>query len=430
MDLIIWLRDYTIGVIRNPAFFLGLISFLGLVLQRKSVSEVISGTLKAIIGVMVLLVGVDIIIKSLAPISSAFERLFSIESSVEIADFSVFLGDYGSQIGMVMLGGFILNIVIARFTPLKTIFLTGHIIYWFAMLFVAIGVEHGLTGTQLVIFALVFQVLYLSVMPWLARPLVRNLTGDDSFTIGHTATIFCLIGDVVGRVVKKRTDAEDLNLPKSLTFFRDTTVTAGIVLFGVYFVVLLSLSPSLYQEVLDKHSLVGKDMLVISLEQGMMFAAGLIIILTGSRMMLSEIVPAFKGIADKIVPNAVPALDIPLIFPFGANSLLIGFIVSLGSSLVAIFVLGFWGIFSVALIPMTVACYFDVAPGSIFANKRGGVLAAIITGMIGGVLMIVLVGVALPLMATTAGTFIQAWGGNDFSLWMIISEPFARLLGS
>lgn len=31
-------------------------------------------------------------------------------------------------------------------------------------------------------------------------------------------------------------------------------------------------------------------------------------------MMLAEIVPAFRGIATKLAPGSVPAMDIPLIF--------------------------------------------------------------------------------------------------------------------
>lgn len=33
-------------------------------------------------------------------------------------------------------------------------------------------------------------------------------------------------------------------------------------------------------------------------------------------MMLAEIVPAFRGIATKLAPGSVPAMDIPLIFPY------------------------------------------------------------------------------------------------------------------
>ena len=73
--------------------------------------------------------------------------------------------------------------------------------------------------------------------------------------------------------------------------------------------------------------------------QAITFAAGVYIILAGVRMLIAEIIPAFKGIADKLVPNTKPALDCPTIFPFAPNAVIIGFIFSFIAGLVSMFIL-------------------------------------------------------------------------------------------
>ena len=86
-----------------------------------------------------------------------------------------------------------------------------------------------------------------------------------------------------------------------------------------------------------------EPLITYSLIQGITFAAGMIILLTGVRMILGEIIPSFKGIADKLAKGSIPALDIPMIFPYGPNALLIGFIIALITSIGTLFLLGHQG---------------------------------------------------------------------------------------
>ncbi|WP_415314852.1 PTS ascorbate transporter subunit IIC [Clostridium perfringens] len=415
--------DFCVSFFRNPALFMGLVVAIGLILQRKPIDAILKGIFKGIIGMVILLKGVDIVVSSITPLANAFSGLFNTQSNSTLGDFNVFLGQYGSYVGLILLCGFVINVIIARYTRFKTIYLTGNILFWYPMLFLAVGIENNVSGLKLFIFTLIMYILVITIFPYILRKHVKYVTGNDSFTIGHTASIYCLLGSYIGKLVgQKDKNIENLNLPKSLSFFRDTNITAAIVMFIVYIIVGLFIGKE------SRIAIYGSEPLITySLIQGITFAAGMIILLTGVRMILGEIIPSFKGIADKLAKGSIPALDIPMIFPYGPNALLIGFIIALITSIGTLFLLGASGVLTFALIPLVVACYFDVAPGAIFANARGGWPAAIITSALGGIILMVLAAISLNLVSGTVGNFIQTYGGNEFSIWVIIGDLVGKL---
>ena len=417
------------NIFRQPPIFLGLIALVGMLLQKKDFSTIIKGTLKTVIGVVVLMRGVDIIVASINPIGQAFADMFAAEGMRTIDPdfgFGAFLGTHGSTIGLVMVLAFLVNLLVARFTKLKNIFLTGHIFFWMSFIFVAAGVEGGLSGTALVVFATIMLSLYIVVTPALIKPFVKRVTGDDSFTIGHTAVGLGIIGGLIGKAFgnkdPKATSTENLTIPQWMEFVRDTTVTTGIVMLLFYFVVGLIIG-----EEGRANAFGGGDVVSYSILQGMTFGAGITVLLTGVRMMLNEIIPAFHGISAKLIPNSTPALDIPMVFPYAPNALLIGFIVSIATSIVTLVVISLTGRLAYSLVPLTVACFFDVAPAAIFGNATGGRRGAILASAIGGVLLMVFAAVSLPFLASTGADFLQAFGGNDFSIFAVLSGFVARI---
>ena len=58
------------NVLRNAAVLLGLIAMLGLLLQRKSLADVVKGSLMAAFGMVILTEGVSILIGTIAPINA------------------------------------------------------------------------------------------------------------------------------------------------------------------------------------------------------------------------------------------------------------------------------------------------------------------------------------------------------------------------
>lgn len=87
-------------------------------------------------------------------------------------------------------------------------------------------------------------------------------------------------------------------------------------------------------------------------------------------MAIGEIVPAFKGIADRFVKGAKPALDAPTVFPFAPNAVIIGFLCSFAGGIVSIFLLPLFGL--TVIVPGLVPHFFAVLQQACMAMQQEG----------------------------------------------------------
>ena len=153
------------------------------------------------------------------------------------------------------------------------------------------------------------------------------------------------------------------------------------------------------------------------------FTAGFVIVLQGVRMMLAEIVPAFKGISERIVPDAIPALDCPVIFPFAPNAVIVGFLASLAGALVCFAILPFTGL--PIIIPGLIPAFFVGAAAGVLANAQGGLRGTIIGCFANGLILNFLPALLLPLLGSL-GFANTTFGDADFVLNGIIIGNLAK----
>lgn len=407
------------------AIFLALIAMVGLILQKKSFSEIARGSMMTAIGFFVLSQGTGIITgSSINGLSGAFNVIMPQANTSPDIDMSI----YGTQIGIVMLVAFLINLVFARFTRWKSVFLTGHMLYWFPYVFIAAGVDAGLTGTKLVVLATVFTALYMIVSPNLIRPLVKEVTGDDSFTIGHPTTVLSLISGYLGKLIgDKSKSTEAIKFPKKLGFFREVSLTGSITICITYIVMyFILLANDFVPGEVWGYAGGSTGIFTYIFTKSIYFGVGITIMLLGVRMLIAEIVPAFKGIAEKVVPGAIPALDCPVIFSFAPNALIIGFLVSMITSVITILLTA--GMFPTVIIPLTVTCFFEIGCAAIIGNATGGIRGCICGAAVSGIIMVFLVGFGSHFFGNTINNWMLIYGGQDFSLWGIIEGLFARLI--
>lgn len=407
------------NIFQNTPVLMALIVALGLILMKKKWDEVLKGAFLAAIGMTIINLSVDMLIATVVP-DSALTGIATDGGGVATSD-AGFLEHHGGEVGIAMFLGMVLHLLIARFTRIKTVFLTGHMLFWFPFLFVAAGIEAGLTGLAVILTAAVFSALYFSIMPWILRKYVFAVTGDESFTLGHPSGILALIA---GAVAKKFGDTskstEDLKLSKRLSFFREIAITGGIVVFIIYLLVGI-----VYKAQLDA---MGENIFFYALGRGFTFGAALTFLLMGVRMLIGQIVPAFEGISSKLVKGALPAYDAPILFNYRPNAAMIGFLVSLIASSVVLVVCNIFNVFGVALIPLIVTCFFEVGVAAVIAEGQGGLRGTILGTLVVSVVMILLVGVSAMLFKTTVQYWLLLSGGNDFSLFGPIALGINKLL--
>lgn len=115
-------------VLSEPAVLVGLIALIGLIAQKKPVTECIKGTVKTIMGFVILGAGAGLVVSSLGDFANIFQHAFGIQGVVpnNEAIVSVAQKSFGKEMAMIMFFAMVINIMIARFTPWKFIFLTGH----------------------------------------------------------------------------------------------------------------------------------------------------------------------------------------------------------------------------------------------------------------------------------------------------------------
>jgi PTS system ascorbate-specific IIC component len=417
--------DFIISeIFGQGAIFLALIALVGLLLQKKPLTDVLRGTMMTAIGFFVLTQGVGIIAgNSISGIAGAFSAVMPDANQVVDID----MGSYGTQIGIVMVVAFACNLIFARFTKWKSVFLTGHMLYWFPYVFIAAGISAGLQGVTLIIVATVFTALYMIVSPNIIRPFVREVTGDDSFTLGHPTTILSLISGYIGKAVgDKSKSTEDLKLSDKLGFLREVSITGSFVIAATYIIMMFimmanGLSPA---EVWG----IDGSMFTYIFTQSIMFGVGVTVMLLGVRMLISEIVPAFQGIAQKLIPGAIPALDCPMLFPYAPNALIIGFIVGMIASTITIILTAGMGIFPILVIPLVFTCFFEVGTAAIIGNGTGGLRGCIIGSAVAGIVMVFLVGFGAYFFEGTINGWMLVFGGNDFSLWGIVMGFLSNLI--
>ncbi len=420
-------------VLSTPAIFVGLIALLGLLLQKKDAQSCIKGTIKTILGFIVLNAGADVVQAAIVPFGDLFQAAFGVAGVVpnNEAITSLALSEYAVQTASIFALGMCANIILARFSKLKYIFLTGHHALYMSCLIAILMSISGLTGAKLILAGALLLGLVMAVFPALMQPTIEAITGDDSLALGHFGSGCYWLSAQIGKLFGSNDDTtttEDIKFPQTLSFLRENTISIALAMFLCYIVVAgvaNFTAPELASEIVA-----GDNWVLYSIIKSITFSAGIYIVLAGVRMLINEIVPAFKGISEKLVPNAKPALDCPIIFPFAPNAVLIGFFCSFVGGILALVILalmGSAGMLVPIILPGAVLHFFCGATVGVCGNARGGLKGCIAGAFVHGVIATFLAAGLYPVLGSM-GFANTTFSDTDFTLVGIVFGNLTKIV--
>ena len=420
-----------------PAYPVGILAAIGLIALRRTAGQVAGGAIKAVLGFLLIGAGATLVSASLTPLGAMIQGALGAQGVVPTngAIAGIAQEEFGAQVSWLMILGFVVAILLARFTPLRYVFLTGHHLLFMATLITIVMASAGMpTPVVVVLGALLLGVLMVS-LPALAQPWTRRVSGDDSIAIGHFGTAGYVAAGAVGRLVDPKgrsRSTEDIKVPEGLRFLRDSMVATALSMVLMYVVVAIVYVVRAGQETafgaFENGATSIGNYLMQSVTQGLQFGIAVAVILFGVRTILGELVPAFQGIAAKVVPGAIPALDAPIVFPYAQNAVLIGFLSSFAGGLVGLLLLGVWlgPAFGLALIlPGLVPHFFTGGAAGVYGNATGGRRGAVAGGLVNGLLVTFLPALLLKVLGTF-GSANTTFGDTDFGWFGILIGYGAR----
>lgn len=412
-------------ILSEPALLMGLIAFIGLVALRKPAHKVMTGTLGPILGYLMLSAGSNVITTTLDPLAQMIEHGFNITGVVPNNEAVTAVAQelLGVETMSILVAGYVFNLLIARFTKYKYIFLTGHHSFFMACLLSAVLGALEFSGWEMIIIGGFLLGAWSAISPAIGQKFTLQVTDGDEIAMGHFSSLGYYISAWIGKMVgNPEQSTEDIEVPEKYSFLRNTTISTALTMIVMYLIAAIAAGSDFVS------GLAGEtNPYLYAVISGMQFAVGVAIVYNGVRMILADLIPAFEGVATKLIPNSVPAVDCAVFFPYAPTAVILGFAFSFLGGVIGMLVLG--GIGGVLIIPGMVPHFFCGATAGIYGNATGGRRGAMIGAFVNGLLLAFLPAMLLPVLGDL-GFANTTFGDADFAVIGILIGRIGEWLGT
>ncbi len=410
-------------ILQKAPYMVGFLTLLGYCLMKKKWYDTLSGTLKAIIGMLILNAGSAGLTSTFRPILAGLKDRFNLTAAVidpyygqnaVTAGVTEVFGKGFSQAMTLLLIAFLVNIVLVRFnkiTKCRTLFTTGHVqvqqaatAYWLILFALP-----GLRNHDYILLAVMAVILgaYWAVGSNLTVKPMQELSEGAGFAIAHQQMFgirlaYFLADKFFGKDDGKKKDREfkkvgEMEMPGFFSIFNENMVCTAILMTAFFGVIMAIIGKDFF--VAEGATTEAENFAFFIFNTSLQFAVYLAILQLGVRTFVTELTASFQGIADKLLPSSVPGVDCAVCYGFGdANAVTFGFLAGLTGQILAILALILMGSPTIIICGF-VPVFFDNATIGLVANEKGGIKACLILPFLSG------------LVQVFGAAFISGWVG-------------------
>ncbi len=396
-------------ILQKAPYMVGFLTLLGYCLMGKKWYDTVAGTLKAIIGMLILNAGSGGLTSTFRPILAGLKDRFNLTACVidpyygqnaVTAGVEEVFGKGFSQAMTLLLIAFIVNILLVRFnkiTKCRTLFTTGHVqvqqaatAYWLIMFALP-----GLLQNNIALMIVMSVILgaYWAVGSNLTVKPMQELSEGAGFAIAHQQMFGIrlayflsdkLFGEKDGkRKIKK---VGEMEMPGFFSIFNENMVCTAILMTVFFGIIMAIIGKPFFVE--SGATTEGENFVFYCFNTSLNFAVYLAILQLGVRTFVTELTASFQGIADKLLPDSIPGVDCAVCFGFGdSNAVTFGFLAGLVGQIIAIIVLIVIGSPTIIICGF-VPVFFDNATMGLVANEKGGLKACLTIPFFAGMIQV------------------------------------------
>ena len=398
-------------VLQKAPYMVGFLTLLGYCLMGKKWYDTLAGTLKAIIGMLILNAGSGGLVSTFRPILAGLKDRFNLTACVidpyygqnaVTAGVEEVFGKGFSQAMTLLLIAFIVNILLVRFnkiTKCRTLFTTGHVqvqqaatAYWLILFALPALRENNIA--LLVVMAVILGAYWAVGSNLTVKPM-QELSDGAGFAIAHQQMFGIRLGYFLadkifgtngGKRKKEIKKVGDMEMPGFFSIFNENMVCTAILMTAFFGVIMAIIGKPFFVE--HGSTKETENFVFYCFNTSLNFAVYLAILQLGVRTFVTELTASFQGIADKLLPSSVPGVDCAVCFGFGdSNAVTFGFLAGLCGQLVAIIALIVMGSPTIIICGF-VPVFFDNATIGLVANEKGGLPACLVIPFFSGLIQV------------------------------------------